>query len=193
MKKMIMLSILVTSLSFYSKLYAANYGVGIGGYNLSMNSQNDSEGGTSTFSYVPGISLNAVWSLSSNHFFNPDIGYVFHLSPEDEYGDQSKKTLFVLWDLGYKIRRFVIRYGFGTFYTKIGGDGGAVTVKNGESSTTTAYKPQETITSYNTTIDLGLTFLATKNISMRAETYLFSFLSSEARTLHYSLTLHVLF
>lgn len=184
--------LLLISLTISVNCYAANFEVGLGAFALGTSAQNDTSGGQATTSFNPGVSVGAIIPIKGNHYFNPDFGVVGHLPEDDDYGKQRKRTSFALWDLGYRIKRVVIRYGFGTFMTRISGDGEAVTVRNGESGTATAYQPVDSSTSYNTTINLGATILLGDRVSVRAESYLFSFLNSEARTLNYGLTLHVL-
>jgi hypothetical protein len=127
--------------------------------------------------------------------FAPIIGYVKHNKTADTYGDHTKETIFVLYDLAKPLTKNIIfRYGIGNFITRIKGDGGAVSVPNGSNGTSTAYKPGSKSESFTTTLNLGLElftkqsfFSSGKGFGFRLETFMFSFLDSEKRGLGYSL------
>ena len=146
--------------------------------------QKETDGGRNTFSFNQMIGLNTVMPIPGiAHVFLPEFGFVIHGRETDDY---KKTTMYFLTDVGFLMtERLILRYGFGTFLTKISGDGKTLTLPNGD-STAPAYQPKEGETSWNTTLDLGIEFAFNAHNALRFQTYLFSFLSS-ARQLSYSL------
>jgi len=160
--------------------------VSIGGYvPFGPATQKEADGKRNTTTYHPMLGLNGIIPIMNAHLFMPEGGAVFHRNQFDEV---SKKTLFLLLDFGYVCNQeFVLRYGLGSFLTKIGGDGGLIAMPNG-SSTLNFAKPDHTSTSYNTTIDFGLDYGINKNYSLKLEGFIFSLLNSQSRKLSYALT-----
>lgn len=158
----------------------------VGGYvPFGLTTQKKEDGGKNTFSFKPLIGFNTVMPIPNmSHVFLPEFGFVPQGKEADEY---SKSTLYFLMDLGYMITdRFLLRYGIGTFMTKVSGDGAAIQLPNGD-GTATFYRPNKGETSWNTTLNLGVEYAIDANNAARFETYMFSWLSS-ARQLSYSLT-----
>ncbi len=190
MKILFIIFILVST----SYIYAAGFGLGLGGYALDTGTQKDAQGGSNATTIHPGINGKLIFNISGSNSFNPEFGYVFHRETADTYGTQSKKTIYILWDLSYAItKKLILQYGIGTFMTKISGDGGTVSVRNGESGTATAYKPEESVTSYNSTLNLGVEYFFFDKTSFKGEGFVFSFLSSEKRNIKYAISLHQYF
>ena len=167
--------------------------ISVGSYTPTIDVQKET-GERDLFQFNPFLAVGFSWRMMGNHFFVPQVGLAKDFSIDDDYGDYSKTTLFFLWDFSYLlVKGLVVRYGLGTFLTRISGDGGEVTVPNGH-STATAYRPEQAITSYSTTLNLGLEYIgqaawANKYMGLRAEGHLFSFLDSESRSLGYTLSL----
>ena len=160
--------------------------INVGGYvPFGISTQKKEDGGRNTFSFKPMIGVNMVMPIPNmSHVFLPEFGIIPQGKEYDEY---SKTTLYFLLDVGYLITdRFLLRYGLGTFMTKISGDGSVLTLPNGD-GTATFYRPNEGETSWNTTLDLGFEFAIDANNALRFETYMFSWLSS-ARKFSYSLS-----
>lgn len=162
--------------------------VGAGGYvPFGFSTQKKAEGGTDPFGFEPMVALNASVKLGGNHFFLPELGYVKHSSLHDGY---TKSTIFLLYDFGYLLgTRMMIRYGIGNFITRISGKGQEIEQRNG-SNTAIYYAPPSAVTSHNATLNLGGEFGLSSHFAIKAEGYLFSFLSSVKRDLSYSLSLN---
>lgn len=174
---------------FFIFIFQNNALVSVGGYSaFGRSTQKETDGTRNTTSFHPMISFNTIIPTGFwGQIFLPEAGMVFHSS---EYDGYSKKTTFLLLDLGYQIApQILFRYGLGTFITSIKGDGGTMILNNGN-STDEFYRPSENGSSYNTTLDLGLEYAYDSNYAFRFQTYLFSGLSSEARKLSYSLSLN---
>ncbi|EQC50299.1 MetA-pathway of phenol degradation domain protein [Bacteriovorax sp. BSW11_IV] len=149
--------------------------------------QVSTEGGREFFAINPYVALNAIVPIRGDHFFNPEIGYVFHTENDDE---TSAHTLFVSYNFTYKLNHlFILRYGLTTFAFMNGGDGEEVTLRNGN-STATFYSPDETRTSYVSSLDLGGEYFFKPRYSVRFQTYIARFLSSDARSVYYTLSVN---
>ncbi|GAB4025382.1 MAG: hypothetical protein Fur0010_28600 [Bdellovibrio sp.] len=169
MKKYFVLASLLFSLNSYAL-------VGLGGYvPFGLSTRDSADGGVSTFAFDPALTLNHVMPFFLGQLFMPEIGHVFHGEGKDGH---SKKTIFGLLDFGYQIQTgLVLRYGLGTFLTKISGDGGAVELNNG-TSTKTFYRPSKSVTSWNTTLNGGIEWAFNSNYASRFELFMFDFLAS---------------
>lgn len=149
--------------------------------------QVSTEGGREFFAINPYIALNAIVPIRGDHFFNPEIGYVFHTENDDK---TSAHTLFVSYDFTYRMNPLIIfRYGLTTFAFMNGGDGGDVTLRNGN-STATFYAPDETRTSYVSSLDLGVEYFFRPRFSARLQAYVARFLSGDARSVYYTLSVN---
>lgn len=160
--------------------------INIGGYvPFGLSTQKDEDGGNNALSFKPMIGVNTVMPIQGfNHVFLPEIGIIPQGKEADEY---KKSTLYFLLDVGYLLSsKLVLRYGIGTFLTKISGDGQPLELPNG-TETSTFYRPKEGETSWNTTLNLGLEMAITPESAVRLESYMFSWLSS-ARKFSYSLS-----
>jgi len=179
---------------FSSTVPAARLGFGLGGYALDTPAQKNVQGSKESSSLDPGLSISYQMQIQGEHFFLPRLGHIQHSKSKDNYGKQTRTTLFVLWDLGYRAHpQFLFRYGLGTFITKISGDGGEVSVRNGQTGTQTAYKPtQQKNAAYNTTLDLGLAYTFDPHWSLEVDTYIFAWAASH-RYLTYSGSLNFYF
>lgn len=179
--------ILFFLLTFSFQSYASSY-IGFGGYAAyPFSSQGDTEGGLAYFGLDPMISVGGVFDGFWGHKLLPEIGYHMRIGEDDGY---NKSTLFFLLDLGYPLQsNLVLRYGLGWFHTTIGGDGGAVELNNG-TDTATFYRPVDSVTAYNISLNLGIESQFESNLTWKFETYLVQFLDFTKLDLNYSLTVN---
>ncbi len=148
--------------------------------------QNEPDGARDTFQLNPYVALNHYFRLFNNHYATPEIGFAFHTGSEDEY---SKRTTFILWHMAWHFdSRFLLRYGLGTFWTRISGDGEKVELPNG-TSTAVFYAPSEAATSYNTTLDVGIEYIINSTWGARADFFIVQPFASEQRALSYTLSM----
>ena len=162
--------------------------VGLGGYvPFGPATQKETTGSRNTFSFSPMVGVNTVFPTPFyGQLFMPELAFVFHSEDQDGY---SKTTTLFLFDFGHQFSpSLVFRYGLGTALTRISGEGGTVTLLNG-SSPDTYYQPNESSTSWNTTVNLGLENAFDANYALRFQTYWFSLFDGEARKASYSLNL----
>lgn len=160
--------------------------VSAGGYvPFGLSTQKETTGSKNTLSFDPMIGINTIFPTPfPGHLFLPEFAMVFHGSGQDGY---KKSTMLFLLDFGYQLRNdLLLRYGVGTILTKVSGDGGTVSLLNGNTPTD-FYVPNESATSWNTTLNLGIEHAFSLQYALRFQTYVFSLLDSEARKLSYSL------
>jgi len=185
---------LLFSLIFAGPSYSAitdGLGVGVGIYvPYAFKAQDDKDASTETFAFNPYISIHYEHPIWWGQFFKPELGFVFHSGNED---NTSKTTVFLRYNFAHKFNQDIsLRYGLSTFMTKIGGDGGTVTLNNG-TSTADFYAPSQTVTTYFSTLDLGAEYIATSNFGIRFGTQLMGVTSSEKRKLSYMLSSNLYF
>ncbi len=162
----------------------AKWALGAGAHvPFGLSTQKDKEGGTSALNFQPSIFASGFFPAPMGHLFMPELGYIYYTGLKNDY---SKSTLYLLIDVGYKLNaNFLLRYGFGIFGTTISADGQALTLANGN-STSTFYQPSESMTSYNVTWNLGIESAINSNWSLRFETFIYEIMSSVKRDISYT-------
>jgi hypothetical protein len=147
--------------------------------------------------FSPALTVGSNFKFADGFGFSPQLGFVYHtVETDDSYGKYKMYSIFLLYDFMWvpqDYQFFALRFGLGTFRKTISGQGGTVTIPNGN-STATAYRP-ESSTSYSSTINLGTDFnfnMSTQwftNMGVRFEVFAFRPLSQEYRTYTYNLGL----
>lgn len=150
--------------------------------------QEDTSGTTSSaFDLHPYIAFNTKTPIFGSHLFFPELGYVFPKSSHDQDSPTKRSTLYLLYNLGYPIMEGTyLKYGLGTFITKISGQGGTVTRRNGSSSREFDV-PSETVSSYNTTLNLGIEIFPSESYSAKIEGHLWNFFNSDNRSVNFNI------
>lgn len=157
--------------------------VGLGGYTpFAWSTQEDEAGKTNTTTFFPMVSVNTFYPIGYQHYFVPEFGFVYH----NKNFDHSKKyTFLVLCDVAWPVfSRLVLRYGVGGVWTYISGDGGNISLSNGDSAISFAV-PDESSTSFNATLDFGLDFALDSHYTLRGEFFLFGMFSGTSRQYSY--------
>lgn len=149
--------------------------------------QSDSDGSTQKLAINPFLSLSYRLPIWRTFSFNPELGYVLHTGNEDE---TRTRTLFLLYTFTTPVHEFIhLRFGFGTFHTRISGDGGTVTLNDG-GGTQDFFVPEESSTSVIGTANLGAEFFLTRHWGVRLDGAIMTPLSSERRKFSYLLSLN---
>lgn len=158
-------------------------GIGMGTYVPSFGRyQDEVDGSTDHFQFNPYFSLTNYYPLFNEYFLAPEIGMAFHTGTEDEY---SKRTIVLLWHGAYRFsERLLFRFGVGTFWTKISGDGEEVVI-NGS----TFYAPTTSSTSYTSSLDFGVEHVMSPNWGARFDLMLQRAFSGDRRTFSYLLSM----
>ncbi|MBH48942.1 MAG: hypothetical protein CME71_12310 [Halobacteriovorax sp.] len=162
-------------------------GIGMGTYVPSFaRYQDEVDGSKDHFQFNPYFSLTTYFPLFNEYFLAPEIGMAFHTGTEDEY---SKRTMVFLWHGAYRFsERMLLRFGVGTFWTRISGDGEEVQLPDG-SGTATFYAPTESSTSYTSSLDIGIEYVTGPQWGARADVFLQRAFSGDRRTFAYLLSM----
>ncbi len=155
-----------------------------------LSAQVDKEGGRRVFQFTPTLLVGGHLQLWGENFFTPRLGYATYLGEEDK---TSKTDILLNYHMGYRfVDHFMLHYGFSTFITKLKGEGGTTTLSNG-GGTATFYIPEESKTSYTSSIDVGGELLFGEGWSARADLFITRFLSGDRRKLNYMLSANYFF
>lgn len=162
--------------------------VGIGTFvPNAFRAQSDVDAGREKLAFNPFLSLHYPFRLSNRFFFVPELAYAIHTGQED---NTSKQTIILSYVSAYSwTGKTLLRFGFANEITKFSGDGGSVTLNNG-SSTAEFFVPEESVTTYTSSIVLGSEFLVNPKWSLRLDGHITRFLSSERRGFNYLLSIN---
>lgn len=151
-----------------------------------FSSQSDMEGSSTKFDLNPYVSVSyAIPLWGRRHFALPELGFVHHTDRADE---TSVRTIFILYNFGYHFtRQFMLRYGFGTFATRISGDDEEVVLMDGASERV-FYSPNESRTTYVATVNLGGEYRFNRSWAAKLDGHIMTPLSSETRKFSYTLS-----
>ena len=171
-------------LLFFSSVVSAQ-SVSVGTYvPYAFWAQNSMEGSTQKFDINPLLSVSTTFRLSQKNFIVPELGVVHHTDRADE---SKVRTFFFLYQMGFRAsEHFMLRYGIGTFITRISGDGEALTRNNGE-GTSVYYSADESVSTYTTTFNLGGEYRFNRQWAAKLDTFIMGALSSEKRKVSYTL------
>lgn len=190
MKKMLFFVLLLFSCNAFC---LSTFWLGAGTTTRNVGSaQNELSGDTVTFGFNPTLIVGTTLPFFfPGIYLSPGIGYAKYLSNNKD--NTSRNEIILQYHLAQEIiPAFYLRYGFSNTITKIGGDGGTVSLKNGD-STSTFYVPEETKTSFMGSLDLGFEMLLESTFGARLQLSVDRFLSSERRRLSHLLTMNYYF
>lgn len=174
--------------------------VGVGHMSKFIGSWTNNQDGSQESYFDPWLylSVNENFPIWDNIIFQPEFGMTLKKSSygdDDTYngsGDEASKRQLMFLHLNFMYRNaspVQFKGGVGIFMTKISGEGGAVTRRNGASEAT-YYLPSENVTSYNNTLNLGIESFLFPQTSIEFETYTWNILASESRRFSFSLGLN---
>lgn len=166
------------------------------GIHKSLNDVQDKKGKEATNPISPGVAIGWNFQLPDNFGFSPSLGYIHNtVNSDDSYGKYKMYTIYLLYDFMWIpmsfSERLALRFGLGTFRKTIKGEGGSVTVPN-LNTTTTAYRPGKSSTSYSSTFNFGADYTFDflqdwfNNFGVRLEFFTFRPLSMKYRTFAYT-------
>ena len=149
--------------------------------------QVNAAGDTKFFELTPYFGVSKQLHMSGPHYFMPELGYAYYL---DNAKKTQKSAFFLRYDFSYILsQNFILRYGLTNHWLRISGDGGTVSLRNGDEYTN--FKaPDETKTSYFTTLDFGGEFFLKQNLGIRLDFNFMSFQNMENSGLNYLLTVN---
>lgn len=188
MKKIIIVfSLLITCQSFAASMVWM--GIGTTTQNF-LTAQDDTKGGTVYLDVAPTLfaGLNLPFVFAGSNLI-PAIGYA-HFFTDD---NTTKSDLILQLHANQELlTSFYFHYGFSTYMEKIGGDGSNVQLNNGN-GTSTFYAPNESITTYTSSLDVGGEYIYDANYTVKMNFSIMRFLSSERRRVGHTLTLNYFF
>lgn len=150
--------------------------------------QISTSGATQKFTLNPYFSFGHQLTLSKRHFFSPELGYAY-------YREQAKKLRTELIEVHYNLSyvlssNFLLRYGLANNWYRMIGQGGNITLSNGN-GTTSFPAPDKTVTTYYTTLNLGTEYiLPNRKYSIRFDLNTLSFARLENKAFNYLLTVN---
>lgn len=143
------------------------------------------DGDSVVFEVNPFVSVSTVYAFRRNHFILPEIGLVHHTGQAD---NSRVRTFFILYHLGYRFsQNMMLRYGIGTFATRISGKGGTVSLRDGDQQRDFAV-PDTSQTTYTSTFNLGSEYRVNSNWAIKFDGLLMGALDSDKRNLSYMLS-----
>ena len=147
--------------------------------------QINKDGATKKFELTPYFSYGQQFHISGPHYFVPELGFAYFQSmPRKTH----KRILFFHYDFSYILsQNFVLRYGWTTYRETVGGEGGTVTLRNGEFYSEFTV-PSKERTSFYTTLDLGVEHFFSQANSARLDLHIMNARDLEDRAYNYLLT-----
>ena len=142
-------------------------------------------GATRKFELNPYVGYGQQFHISGPHYFMPEIALAFYL---DNAKKTTRRTLFLHYDFSYVLTNvFLLRYGLTTYWHTIEGEGGTVTLRNGDSYSD--FKaPSKARTSYYTTVDFGGEYFFNPVRSLRLDVNMMNARDFENRAFNYILS-----
>lgn len=149
--------------------------------------QEDKKGKTNDFTFWPYFELRTVHGIYKDFSLSPSLDLAF---PKNAETDKIKKFLF--WGnfhLEYNISNFVFFIGQGLLMQRTTGQGGKITVENGN-STSEFFVPSYSTTTLNFTTNYGLSYKFYQNFSLSSMVQTYRIYDENRRMFNYTISLH---
>lgn len=149
--------------------------------------QVSNSGATQKFDLNPYFAIGKQFNMSGPHYFMPELGYTYWLETAKKV---KKNIIFLHYNFSYILsQRFIFRYGLTTHWYKIKGEGGTVSLRNGDGYTN--FKaPDKEVTTYFTTLNLGSEFFFNKRLALRFDLNMMNVNELEQRAYNYLFTVN---
>lgn len=188
MKKLILLfSFVFLSLGIEANVYDLNFGLGLTN-EAPKRYQTAANGDKSTFNNRLTLEVEGSYHLEESKTWNlhADFGLLW---PGGEVDYISRQTYYLTSLVGYMVNEsWELRLGGGIYLTRISGDGGTVSIRNGAGFTNFPI-PEEATISRNLTLNVASNYEFYDDLSFRAEAFIFNPANSRNRTYNLALTL----
>lgn len=183
-------SFLIFTILFAIKVKARPYFLSTGTFVPFVGkAQISNSGGSEKFAYNPYLSIGTPIQMSGRHFFVPEIGFNFFLENAKR---TTRSNIFLKYDFASKISpNLALRYGITNNWYRLSGQGGSNTLRNGNGYTDFP-APNKTVTSYYTTIDLGIDYRFKSAMSARFDINIMSINRFENKAYNYLFTINFL-
>lgn len=144
-------------------------------------------GEKSSFNNRLALETGLVYDLYEDWSLHGDFGLLWPGGNDETF--ISKQVYYLNGHIGYEVASdWFLRAGAGLYFTRISGDGGTASIRNGTGFTNFPI-PEETSTSRNATLNLAGEYFFDPEYSVKLETFLFNATSSRNRTYNVALTL----
>ncbi|MEX0799347.1 MAG: hypothetical protein WD025_07875 [Bacteriovoracaceae bacterium] len=173
-------------ISFVLPVHGAHL-VGVGTFVSYFNKvQVSDSGATRKFDLTPYFSYGQQFHIQGPHYFMPEIGLAYyHQTPKKV----KKSTLFFHYDFSYIVSsQFIFRYGLTTYRHTISGEGGTISVRNGDNGYADFEVPSSARTTFFTTVDLGGEYFFNPKNSARFDLHIMNIRNFKNRAYNYLLT-----
>jgi hypothetical protein len=184
-KLFLLLSIGLSTTCTYANMSDWNFGVGV------MNQtpgryQTQASGEKSSMNNRMMLETGLVYELDEDWSILSDIGMLWPGGSDENF--ISKQVYYLNGHLGYALNEsFLLRLGFGLYYTRLSGDGGTTPIRNG-TGFTDFYVPEESSIAQNATVNVAGEYFFNPDYSLKAEVFLFNLTNSLNRTYNVALS-----
>jgi len=150
--------------------------------------QINNSGDSQKFDLTPYAGIGKQFHLAGPQYFMPELGLAYWLENAKK---TQKSMVFLHYNFSYVLSPLLIwRYGLSTHWYRIKGEGGTVSLRNGN-GTSTFNAPSKTVTSYFTTFNLGAEFFLSRERSIRFDLQMMNVNKFEDKAYNYLLTLNL--
>ena len=150
-----------------------------------FNKEQVSENGSKkVFQLNPYFGYGTNIHLSGKTYFLPEIAYSYLTNSEDSV---RQEIVFLNYHFSYyNSPNIILKYGLSTYWWRIAGQGGTKRLRNGDGYTNFRL-PDETRTSYITSLMGGFESFFKQDQSFRFDLYIMDSINSDSRSYHYFL------
>lgn len=151
--------------------------------------QIDEAGNKNDFTFNPYLSVGAEGKTLFDLYAYPELILVI---PDDgDYGKMTKTTFIFSFEVGQKFfnEKLLLTTGSSIIATNYNGEGGTITLQNGDNQSENFFAPNENRTTINNTLDFGASlFIPSMDLNVKLQTMIFSVFESERTMISYTLS-----
>lgn len=151
--------------------------------------QTSNSGSQQTFAINPYFGIGTQLPITGLTYFMPEFGYAYYPNIASKL---RKDTIFLHYNFAYVITdKFIARYGLTNHWYRLLGEGGNLSLNNGNSRLTFP-APDKTVTSHFTTLNVGAEyFFSAKKYSLRFDFEIMNPKQLDDRGYNYLLTVNI--
>lgn len=144
--------------------------------------RNSRQGSTNGFEFSPYIASSLEYNLPNSFQIIPELGHIIQRTNDKI----TKNQFFIRADLAYAIFDYLkFRLGSSFMILNLSSDGSEIELNN-ENTTQTYFRPNESHTIFNQTLDFGIEYLV-KQHSLKLQSYTYAWNENEQRLTSFSL------
>lgn len=177
----------LTLISFSSSAQFSDWNFGLGVMNQTPGRYQTEVGGDkSSMNNRVALETGLVYEVAEDWTVHGDFGLLWPGGAEEDY--ISKQVYYLNLHGGYALTSdWLLRLGTGLYFTRINGDGGTVSIRNGNGFTD-FYVPEQSSISQNLTVNMASEYFFDKDYSLKGEVFLFNPTDSRNRSFNVALT-----